>query len=119
MDALVFDIDLQEQPVIVKRKDGTVKNYVLRELTGKQKGQYLNGMNTRLSISEDGKVTGIKNFDGIETSLLCRCLYNEEGKLVSESELQELPARVLKQLFDAAQTLSGLNKEGTDKAKNE
>lgn len=119
MEALEIDIDVEERPVKVKRKDGTEKNYVLRELTGRQRGQYLNGMNSRLQVSQDGKVTGIKDFIGMEASLLNKCLYNDENKLVTDNELQELPARVLRKLFEAAQVLSGLNTDSAKEVKND
>ena len=119
MEVLEFTLDLEEQSVVVKRKDGVAKTYTLRELTGRQKGLYLNTMSNRLSVSEDGKVTGIKNFEGLESSLLSKCLFNEENKPVTDAELQEFPARVLRKLFDAAQILSGLNSEGVEKAKND
>ena len=118
MEMLEFSLELTEQPVSLKAKDGVVKKYVLREMTAKQRGAYLNSIQDRVTVV-DGKVTGIKDFDGLEASLLAKCLYTEEGKLVGISDLNEFPGRVLKKLFEAAQILSGLNEEGAKQAKND
>lgn len=117
METLEFSLELAEQSVSLKTKDGSAKKYVLRELTAKQRGTYLNSMQNRI-IFTDGKVTGIKDFDGLEASLLSRCLYDESNKLVSMSDLEEFPGRVLKKLFEAAQLISGLNEEGVKQVKN-
>jgi hypothetical protein len=117
MEELRFSIDFEEIPVNITGKDGVEKKYVLRELTGKQRGLYLNNMSNRMIVS-DGKIVGIKDFEGLEASLICKSLFDEENKPVPIGEIQEFPGRVIKQLFAAAQKLSGLNEEGIVEAKN-
>jgi hypothetical protein len=118
MEELVLSLDLAEQEITITKKDGEGKKYVLRELTSKQKSQYLNSMRDKITFT-DGKVSGVKDFDGLEACLLTRCLYTEESKLVTTAILQEFPARVVKKLFETAQILSALNEEGVKEAKND
>ena len=118
MKELIFSLELVEQQVAITTKDGENKTYILRELTNKQKAQYLNGMRDKVNFV-DGKVTGVKDFDGLEACLLTKCFYDTDNKLITAAALQEFPARVVKQLFDAAQTISALNEEGVTEAKND
>jgi len=118
MENLTFSLDLVEQEVNITNKAGENKKYILRELTSKQKAQYLNGMKDKVTFI-DGRVSGVKDFDGLEACLLTRCFYNSDNKLVTAAELQEFPARIVKKLFEAAQTISGLNEEGAKEAKND
>lgn len=112
MADLVFETTLKEVSVVI---DG--KNYVLRELDGRQKGKYLNSMAGRIKLNAKGEVESFKDYAGLESTLLSRCLYDGDGKLVPASVMdgtddqQGWPSSMLSALFDAAQGLSGLNEE--------
>ena len=118
MEALIFSLDLVERPITITTKDGESKACILRELTSKQKSAYLNSMRDKVTFS-DGKVTGVKDFDGLEACLLTKCFYDDDNKLITAAALQEFPARVVKQIFEAAQVISALNEEGVTEAKND
>lgn len=115
-NGMVFQTTLKEIPVVI---DG--KNYILRELDGRQKGKYLNQMGSRIVLNDQGKVASFKDYSGLESTLLEVCLYDENGKLVpaivmnGTEEKKGWPSTVLGKLFDAAQELSGLNEEGRKK----
>ena len=114
MGELKFVLTLKEESVVLDDKD-----YTLRELDGLQKGKYLNSMGGRLIMNEEGKVSGFKDFAGLESSLLSLCLYDSEGKTVPAAKIQSWPSSVLSKLFEAAQVLSGLNEEGQKKIEAE
>jgi len=118
MENLTFSLDLVEQEITITNKAGESKKYFLRELTSKQKAQYLNNMKDKV-IFVDGSVSGVKDFDGLEACLLTRCFYDGDNKLITAAELQEYPARVVKKLFEAGQSISGLTEEGAKEVKND
>lgn len=116
-EKLTFETTLKELPVVIDKE-----NYTLRELDGQQKGKYLNQMGSRIELGADGKVSGFKDYAGLESTLLSLCLYNAEGVPVSKNVIDSWPSSMLTRLFDAAQELSGLNETGRkaqeDEAKN-
>jgi len=110
---LNFKLSREELPVIL---DG--KNYKLKELTGKQRDTFLNNVGQRMNFVA-GKAQGMKSYDGLQSSLLALCLYDDADKLVSEKDIQEYPASVQTKLFKAAQELNGLDEEAVEEAKND
>lgn len=111
-DKLEFETTLKEIEVVI---DG--KPYILRELDGHQKGRYLNSMKDRIKLNAKGEVQSFSDYSGLESALLSKCLYDENGVLVQASimngnEKQKgWPSTMLTALFNTAQTLSGLTEE--------
>jgi hypothetical protein len=106
-EPLVFTLERKTQAVEI---DG--EQYVLRELNGQERDKYLNGLGARLVTVGDNQ--SIKNFDGLQASLLNLSLKKcagDELQPVLVSTIQNWPASVQKALFDVAQKLSGLDKE--------
>jgi len=114
-----LSLDREEFPVDL----GDGKKYVLRELSGTQRDKYLNNLGGRVRTNADGKVTGMKNFDGLQANLLIRCLFEvqAEGKEVAlkEAEIQKFPAKVQTALFNKAKTMSGMDDDAEDTAGND
>lgn len=110
-DNLSFDLELEEVPVTIAGE-----KYVLRELDGKQRDKYLDGLGKRLApAGRDGKAQTVKNFNGLQSSLVCMCLYKDgEDSPVDAHTIQTWPARVVAGLFDAASDLSKLGEEEED-----
>lgn len=113
-----FALKVKEIPIFIIDVDGIEKNYTMCELTGKQRALYLNEMNERINVSPDGKAE-VKDFEGIQESLLTRCLKDENGELIKLVVLNEYPASTLSDLFDDAQILSGLDIKARKKAKKD
>lgn len=113
-----YSLKLSEIPITIIDKSGQEKDYTMHELSGKRRAQYLNEMNERISISPDGK-TEVKDFEGIQENLLTRCLKDEAGNFITVEVLGEYPSSTLSDLFDDAQTLSGLDIKARQKAKND
>jgi len=115
---LKISMVLKERPVLVEEANGRKRKFILRELNGQQRDAYLSWMSKRIKF-EDGKAANVTNFEGMQSELLAKCLHDEEGKFVPVAILQsQFPASALSVLFEAAQTLNGLNIEGTEEAKN-
>jgi len=113
-----FALKLKEISICIIDKDGVEKAYTMCELSGKQRATYLNEMNERISISPDGKAE-VKDFEGIQESLLTRCLKDENGTLIKLEVLSEYPSSTLSDLFDDAQTLSCLDIKARKEAKKD
>ena len=119
MSDLNFDLVLQELPVTLRDAQGQAVKYVLRELTGKGRDQYLNNLTGRLVTDAKGN-SRMKDFTGLQTNLVGRCLYRAgDDSPVPEKELHDFPARVLTKLFDTAKEISGLDDEAEDAAGND
>lgn len=106
-DPLIFTLDRAERPVTISNED-----YVLIELDGKERDRYLNGLAKRIRTSPDGKSQTVKEFDGLQGSLIVASLrkVTPEGlRPVDIKTVQTWPARVVKGLFQAAKDLSALN----------
>lgn len=106
MADLVFKTSLKEISVEIDGKD-----YALKELDGVQRGKYLNKMGSRIKLGPDGKISSFTDYSGLESTLLERCLYDSDNKLVPASVIETWPSSVLTSLFNVAQDLSGLNEE--------
>ena len=106
---LVFVTTLKEVPVEI---DG--KSHILRELDGHQKGKYLNAMGGRITLNSKGEVASFKDYSGLESVLLSKCLYGEDGVLVATTVMDGWPSTMLSKLYNTAQELSGLTEESRE-----
>ena len=115
--ALSFELELHERPVTIGGEA-----YVLVELDGKQRDRYLNGLGSRLRVAKDGKAAGVKNFDGLQASLVAaslkRIIFDGGREPVTVATIQAWPAQVVSGLFDAAKVLSALGDEDEDEDKD-
>jgi hypothetical protein len=112
-----FSLTLQSVEVELDGQPFTVK-----ELDGQGKGQYLSKIGSKIMMDDKGRITGMKDFTGLETNLLSLCLYDGAGVLVPTPVMSKWPSTVLGKLFEIAQGLSGLSEkaqaEQDAKAKN-
>ena len=116
METLSFKTKLQEVSVIVDDKD-----YVVRELNGRQRKehnqdfefdmQFVDGV-PKISTKEGFKMPS-------EVDLLSKCLYDETNVLVKKTILEDWPTTVLVKLYSVAISLSGLDAEAKEGAKND
>ena len=116
---LKFALKLKEVPVQITDAGGVERAYVLRELNGHGRDAYLNEMGGRMKFNVEGKTEGLSDYTNLMSGLLSQCLHDEKGELVGKKELQEYPASVLSDLFEAAQELSALDKGAAKTAKND
>lgn len=117
-EALSFSLVREEQQVTIDNEP-----YVLVELDGGQRDQYLNDLGQRVKTNAAGKTEGVKSFDKLQANLVHSSLRKVEGDKrvpVPVATIQSWPSRVVSGLFDAAKKLSRLDpeekevKEGND-----
>lgn len=119
MSGLEFKEEQEDFPVTITKKDGTVKKYVIRELKGAGRNQYLTNVTKRFKTDEHGN-TFIQDYNGLEASLLTKCMYDAAtNKPVTIEEVDNIPATFLSTIFDKAKVLTGLDKEAEAEAKND
>src|SRR5690606_21335903 len=113
----VIELDLDYKAVPVRLRDpqtGEVKEYELREMDGERRDQYLNSLGGRMRYDSSGRPLGIKDFKGMQAGLLSRCLYDSEGKLVSDKVIQKRPSSVQTRLYQRARDINSLDEDKTE-----
>jgi len=114
---LQFDLKRKEETVVLENGDKKTE-YVLRELSGKDRDFYLSKMSEKMRY-EKGKPAGLKNFDGLQALLINLHLHTMDDVRVSVQEIQKFPASVVSGLFDACQSISSLGDEDEDEVGND
>jgi hypothetical protein len=112
MKQLKFSNRIKFWPVEIESSSpgGETAKYELREMKASVRDRYMDKMSARLQINAKGDVVGIKKFDGMQIDLVSQCLFDKDGKLVSDSTLKEWPSGTVADLFEAAQELNHLRK---------
>lgn len=121
MGNLSFTLAREELGVDITSPDGSVKKYKLKEFSGVQRKQYMSRFKMDIAF-QDGEavVQSAKDFQPLsETEFLALCLYNDADKLVTEEEILKFPSTAIVGLYEAAQKLSGFDRDAKKKAKND
>ncbi len=121
--ALEFSTILKEVEVKLTGKDNESKDYVIKELTGKQRQEYQEQFDVQVILDDDNKpiMTTGKDFKmWSDMDYLSRCLYEKgSDNSVGDKFVEALPGSVVKELAEEARKLSALDKASMLKAKNE
>lgn len=117
METLSFDLKMMRKPVMLKDENGKDTEYVLQEITGKDRDEYLTFMAGQKRY-DNGQEAGWKSFANVQARLIHLCLFTPDMKNVDIAKIQMWPARVQNGLYEAASKLSGLDKEAEVAAKN-
>jgi hypothetical protein len=59
-----------------------------------------------------------QNFDDFMADLLCLCVFDPNGRVMTLEEANKLPMTTQQELFDMALRLSGISKPGQEEVKN-
>lgn len=105
-----FSLKRREEKVVLEGHNGEDRVVIVREMTGKQRDDYLNAMLGSMELGADGKPTRVKNFAGLSTQLLALTLH-EGGQPVPLDQIETWPASVINGLFDIAQSINALTDE--------
>ena len=120
-DVLRFSLALAQVKVELEHPEtGKVQKYILKEMDGTARDQYLSFVGTRMAASDDAK--SLSNFDGIQANMLFACLFRIDGDKevrVPVGTIQKFPSRVLGALFDKAKEISGMDDEAETEAGND
>jgi len=106
-------------PVELEVKEGECVQISVKEMTGAQRDAYFNKANTKTKVDPtNNQVVGLKDYDGLYSTLLGFCLYDKDEKLIPESRIQEWPDSAQRALWDIAKDLNGLDKSAETQEKN-
>lgn len=111
-----YSLRRKEEPFDVETEDGRTLTYVMREMDGALRDEYLTVNNQRIS-TKDGQTT-VTDFTGLYAALLSRCVFDENNRPVSEAAMQAWPAGVQEEVFKDAMVMNGLDKDAKAAAKN-
>jgi hypothetical protein len=116
---------LNEVPLILEDSNGRESSYVIREMHGDTRDSYVGDHMKRVQHDKQGRVSGVKDYNGVQASLVSRCLYEAQldvqpdgsVTVLSVSEkpqsmewVQALPASTLTAVHEACSEINGLNK---------
>jgi len=120
MKKLKFKAARQEQEVEIEDAQGQTKLYKLIEFSGTERTKYKSRFTMDIELSNGVPTASMNNYNPMsESEFVSLCLFDNEGKSVSEDEINKLPGTVIVALYEAALTLCGLNKEANEEAKND
>lgn len=119
-ELIELDLEYAKIPVKLKDKEGQIIEGWLEELPPTERDAYRNFMNQQTRYDDKGTPVGIKNFDGLETDLVFRCMRRRsDGKQFPIAEVRKWPGTAITTLHRAAVALCGLDKDAPERAKNE
>lgn len=114
-DTIVRKLVRASKRVRLEGEDGVERLYTLREEPGTLRGEWMNFLATRQKIdNRTGTVVGMKDFRGMESWLISKCMYTEQGQKVPQKEIEGWPAQLQRELFEACQKLNGLEDRSAD-----
>ena len=112
----------RQVPVVIEYGDGKEEECTIREMMGDASDDYMQSVQDKLEFESDSegkfRVSGIKSFKGLYSSLLKCTLFHESGEVFSENEVGKLSTSAQKELFNIAQDLNAMTEEAKEKAKN-
>lgn len=114
-----FSLILKEEVIEIEGKDGVAREYILRELDGDARDNYVNLMIAKSKTDKSGRTVGVSDVRGLESALLTRMLFNkEDNSAVPQAQIQKWPAGTRTRLYERALRLCGLDKSAEENAKN-
>jgi len=119
MKTLQLSLACRSISVVLDDGAGKLVDYDLREMTAEARDRYLEALDKRTVKGPDGKAIGMVRYQGLQADLLTCCLFRSGSQTpVTEAEVQQWPATVVGQIFDAARELNRLAGE-EEAVKNE
>lgn len=91
-----------------------ILNYEIREISAAVRDDFLNKNAKRMRYNREGNVIGVRDHNGMYSGLLAICLYDENGQLVPEKEIQSWPTTTQEALFIEANKINKLGKKAPD-----
>ncbi len=115
-EVLEFSLVLEEKKIRLFDENKEPQDFILRELTGKERDKWMTSMATKVSI---GKESSVSNFDGIQANLLALAMRysggERSGEALSVTTIQSWPSKVQTELFKLCQEMSGLGEDADEK----
>lgn len=110
----------QKRKFSSKRKEEEVEiddvPYVIREMMGPELSKWTSLNADRVQL-KNGVPVGMKAVDDLYASLICLCLYSQDGKLVDKAKISAWPASLQKELYFICQAMNALDDDAKDAEK--
>ena len=116
---LRFKRFLKEEPFELEDNFGEVMEYVIREMTSPERDKYLGQHASRYKVNAEGMVVGVKDFKGIQSSLISKCCFTKGGAKVSQQEIDNWPPTVQSALYKLCQEINCLTEKSEEDEKKE
>lgn len=100
-------VSVKSQKVELEFGEDSVAVYEVREMTGKARDDYFGHAATKTRTGADGKPE-IKDYSGLYSSLLSKCMYDAAGKPVPADVIDGWSASAQTALFEVARDLNGM-----------
>lgn len=119
LDELIFDSLVPlEVPVRIKMKDGTIRQFVLKEAHAEAARQFRNCA-TRAAKMTDGRVTGVDGIADAELLLVSLCIFRRDEKAdgttmdvtISQGDIRTWKSKVVTTLFNRVKEISDLSED--------
>ncbi|QDP54890.1 MAG: hypothetical protein Unbinned3891contig1000_88 [Prokaryotic dsDNA virus sp.] len=95
----------------------------IRSISAAERDTYMNGEIKRMRVGKDGKTTGVKFFDRIQSNLIALCVTRtSDNKRFPQSEIDQWKSSAVKKLYDLCRWVNNLDDETDqleEEAKNE
>lgn len=115
-----FTTRLKEELIEIEDNDGTVQNFIVREIQGAKRDEYIDFLNEKKKFDKDGNPTVTGNNKGIAAKLISIHLWYEDGRPFQNVPLIDTwPSTTQVELVHLCNEISGLDKEAQKKSKND
>lgn len=115
---LVFTEEQAEIPFKIKKKDGRVVEYILREMMGPALGEWQTYDAGRMKLNKRRIEMAPDAFKKYAATLIGLCAFElPANSPVPVKEIMGWKSSIITKLFETAQTMNGLNDEGKEQAK--
>ncbi len=121
MEPVKISLKRKEIPLDVELPDGSHASYVLRELSGDERDNYLNVAEKKINRGADGTGIAMRDYKGVVADLLCACVFDQKNMKVPWAEIQKWGTSAQKTIYDMAVKLSRLGggKDGEESEREE
>lgn len=110
----------KRQAVEIEDDEGQVKKFWLIEMKGPQLDRWMEISAGRMKLNRKGRPTGKADMKEFHASLICLCLYEEDGKTpVTKEVIAGWGATLQNDLFMDCRKMNGLDDDSEEEEKND
>jgi hypothetical protein len=115
-----FSLKRNEIEITLEGENSEINKYLIREMTGAQRDQYLKVAVSKASFGADGKVSSVRDPTGLQPALISLCMIDvATKKYVDAKFVNEMRTTVQNDIFEMCSKLNGLDKEADETSKKD
>jgi len=104
-----FSLKRKSEVLTFETENGDIE-FTLKEMSAARRDSYLQKLQARVELNEDGSAKGVSNFVGLQAELIHESLEDKGGSPLPLEDIQEWPANVVAAVYEKCQVFNGLNK---------